>query len=99
MARSLTGVGGVARRHRARRNTGDPSSRGVASLASACSEKRRWVSEGRTVPHGPAGHHNRRGGEGPPVGGGVAATKGGGVGGARGTPPSAPDTPRGAAPK
>ena len=65
MARSLTGVGGVARRHRARRNTGDPSSRGVASLASACSEKRRWVSEGRTVPHGPAGHHNRRGGKAP----------------------------------
>ena len=64
-AGSLTGVGGVARRHRARRNTGDPSSRGVASLASACSEKRRWVSEGRTVPHGPAGHHNRRGGKAP----------------------------------
>ena len=65
MARSLTGVGGVARRHRARRNTGGPSSRGVATLASACSEKRRWVSEGRTVAHGPAGHHNRRGGKAP----------------------------------
>ena len=65
MARSLTGVGGVARRHRARRNTGGPSSRGVATLASPFREKRRWVSEGRTVPHGPAGQHNRQGGKAP----------------------------------
>jgi hypothetical protein len=64
-AGSLTGVGGVARRHRAWRNTGGPSSRGVATLASRISEKRRRVSEGRTVPPGPAGHHNRRGGKAP----------------------------------
>jgi hypothetical protein len=63
--RSLTGVRGVARRQRARRNTGGPSSRGVAALASRNSEKRRWVSEGRTVPPGPAGQQNRRGGKAP----------------------------------
>jgi hypothetical protein len=63
--RSLTGVMGVARRHRAWRNTGDPSSRGVATLASPSSEKRRWVSEGRTVPLGPDGQQNRQGGKAP----------------------------------
>ena len=62
---SLTGVMGVARRHRARRNTGGPSSRGAATLASLLREKRRWASEGRTVPLEPAGHHNRRGGKAP----------------------------------
>src|SRR3989442_165025 len=45
-ARSLTGVGGVARRLRAWRNTGGPSSRGVATLASLFSEKRRWCRRG-----------------------------------------------------
>jgi hypothetical protein len=63
--RSLTGVMGVARRHRAWRNTGDPSPRGVATLASPFSEKRRWVSEGRTVPLGPIGQQNRLGGKAP----------------------------------
>ena len=63
--RSLTGVMGVARRHRAGRNTGGPSSRGVATLASAFSEKRRRVSEGRTVPLGPDGQRNRQGGKAP----------------------------------
>jgi hypothetical protein len=65
IAGSLTGVGGVARRHRARRNTGGPSSRGVATLASPVSEKRRRASDGRTVPLGPAGQQNRRGGKAP----------------------------------
>ena len=46
---SLTGVRGVARRHRAWRNTGAPSPRGVATLASAGKGRRRWASEGRTV--------------------------------------------------
>jgi len=65
IAGSLTGVGGVARRHRARRNTGGPSSRGVATLASPVSENRRRASDGRTVPLGPAGQQNRRGGKAP----------------------------------
>ena len=34
-AGSLTGVVGLARRHRARRNAGDPVLRGVAALTSA----------------------------------------------------------------
>ena len=62
---SLTGVMGVARRHRAWRNTGGPSPRGVATLASRISEKRRRASEGRTVPFGPAGQRNRQGGKAP----------------------------------
>jgi hypothetical protein len=64
-AGSLTGVGGVARRHRAWRNTGGPSSRGVATLASAGKGRRRWASEGRIVPRGPVGQQNRRGGKAP----------------------------------
>jgi hypothetical protein len=62
---SLTGVGGVARRHSAGRNTGAPSLRGVATLTFALRRKQRWVSEGRTVPFGPAGQHNRSGGKAP----------------------------------
>jgi hypothetical protein len=63
--RSLTGVGGVARRHRAGRNTGAPAWRGVAALTSAFGQKLRWVSEGSTVPLGPAGQQNWQGGKGP----------------------------------
>ena len=64
-AGSLTGVGGVARRHRAWRNTGGPSSRGVATLASAGKGRRRWALEGRIVPVEPAGQQNRSGGKAP----------------------------------
>ena len=64
-AGSLTGVGGVARRHRAWRNTGGPSPRGGATLNSADRGRRRWASEGRTVPLGPGGQQNRRGGKAP----------------------------------
>ena len=62
---SLTGVMGVARRHRARRNTGGPPLRGVAALSSAFRRKPRWVSEGRIVPFGPAGQQNQSGGKAP----------------------------------
>lgn len=62
---SLTGVWGVARRHRAWCNTGGPSLRGVAALTSISGWKQRWASEGRTVPFGPAGQHNRSGGKAP----------------------------------
>ena len=62
---SLTGVWGVARRQRAQRNTGDPAPRGVAALAPSLAWKRRWVSEGSTVPLAPTGQHNRWGGKGP----------------------------------
>ena len=62
---SLTGVWGVARRHRAWRNTGGPSPRGVATLNSAERGRRRWASEGRTVPFGPAGQQSRLGGKAP----------------------------------
>jgi hypothetical protein len=65
-ARSLTGVGGVARRHRAWRNTGGPLRRGVAILSpSEGWERRRRASEGRTVPSAPVGQHNRQGGKAP----------------------------------
>ena len=74
---SLTGVRGVARRHRVRRNTGSPSSRGVAALASRISEERRGVSEGRIVPLGPAGQHNRWGGKAPWFGVRVDESRGG----------------------
>jgi hypothetical protein len=63
--RSLTGVVGAARRHRARRNTGAPARRGVAALTSALRRKPRWVSEGSTVPFGPARQQNWWGGRGP----------------------------------
>jgi len=62
---SLTGVRGVARRHRAWRNTGAPSLRGVAALPSACRRAQRWVSEGSTVPSGPTRQQNWWGGKGP----------------------------------
>ena len=61
----LTGVGGVARRHRTRRNTGGPVRRGVAALTFASGRKPRWVSEGRTVPFALAGQRNRPGGKAP----------------------------------
>ena len=64
-AGSLTGVMGVARQHRAWRNTGDPALRGVAALASAFRQRQRWVSEGRTVPFAPAGQQNQSGGKAP----------------------------------
>ena len=64
-AGSLTGVMGAARRHRAWRNTGGPSPRGVATLNSVDRGRRRWASEGRTVPIGPAGQQNRSGGKAP----------------------------------
>ena len=64
-AGSLTGVVGVARRHRALRNTGGPSSRGVPTLASPISERRRRASEGHTVPLAPAGQRNWQGGKAP----------------------------------
>ena len=76
-ARSLTGVRGVARRHRARRNTGGPSPRGVATLASPSSGKRRWASEGRTVPFGPDGQRNRQGGKAPWFGVRINESRGG----------------------
>jgi hypothetical protein len=74
---SLTGVRGVARRHRAQRNTGGPSRRGVASLASAWQGKPRWASEGSIVPLGPVGQHNRQGGKGPWFGTGLTEARGG----------------------
>ena len=64
-AESLTGVWGVARRHRAERNTGGPRPRGVAPLAPSSGWGRSGVSEGSTVPLGPAGQQNRWGGKGP----------------------------------
>jgi hypothetical protein len=73
----LTGVGGVARRHRAWRNTGAPSLRGVAALTSVVRRKQRWVSEGSTVPFRPAGQQNRSGGKGPWFGTGLDGPRGG----------------------
>ena len=63
--RSLTGVGGVARRHRAWRNTGGSARRGVAALNAAAGQERCGASEGRIVPSGPAGQQNRPGGKAP----------------------------------
>ena len=74
---SLTGVWGVARRHRAWRNTGGPSPRGVTALDSAGKGRRRWASEGRTVPVGPVGQQNRRGGKAPWFGVRLNETRGG----------------------
>ena len=74
---SLTGVGGVARRHRARRNTGDPGRRGVASLAPSSGRGQAWESEGSTVPQGPVGQHNRQGGKGPWFGVRLTESRGG----------------------
>jgi hypothetical protein len=64
-AGSLTGVVGVARRHRARCNAGDPVRRGVAALTSALRQKPRWVSEGSTVPLGSTRQQNWWRGKGP----------------------------------
>lgn len=62
---SLTGVWGVARRHRAEHNTGGPAPRRVAPFAPSLGWGRLWASEGSTVPLGPTGQQNRRGGKGP----------------------------------
>ena len=59
---SLTGVWGVARRHRAQRNTGDSGRRGVASLAPSVGWGPSGESEGSTVPLGPARQKNWWGG-------------------------------------
>jgi hypothetical protein len=75
--RSLTGVGGVARRHRARRNTGSPTGREVAALTFAGTGKPRGVSEGRIVPLGLAGQQNRRGGKAPWFGVRLDGSRGG----------------------
>ena len=64
-SRSLTGVGGVARRHRAWRNTGGPLRRGVAPLSPSEGRAPWRASEGRIVPHGPIGQQNRWGGKAP----------------------------------
>jgi len=76
-AGSLTGVVGVARRDRAWRNTGGPSPRGVATLNSADRGRRRWASEGRTVPLGPVGQQNRQGGKAPWFGVRLDGSRGG----------------------
>jgi len=62
---SLTGVWGVARRHRTRGNTGGPALRGVAALTSVDRRKQRGVSEGSTVPFAPTRQQNWWGGKGP----------------------------------
>ena len=74
---SLTGVGGVARRHRAERNTGDPGPRGLALLTRSSGAGRSGESEGSTVPLGPAGQHNRQGGRGPWFGVRLTEARGG----------------------
>ena len=76
-AGSLTGVWGVARRHRAGRNTGDPGPRGVAPLAPSVGWGRSGESEGSTVPLAPTGQQNRRGGKGPWFGVGLNGPRGG----------------------
>jgi len=76
---SLTGVRGVARRHRAQRITGAPGSRGVAPLAPSSGWGRPWESEGSTVPLAPTGQQNRRGGKGPWFGVGLTEARGGGL--------------------
>ena len=74
---SLTGVGGVARRHRGQRNTGGPGLRGVASLAPSSGWGQPGESEGSTVPLGPVGQHNRQGGKGPWFGACLTEARGG----------------------
>jgi len=78
-AESLTGVWGVARRHRAQRNTGDSGRRGVASLAPSVGWGPSGESEGSTVPLRPTGQHNPWGGKGPWFGVGLAGPRGGGL--------------------
>ena len=74
---SLTGVWGVARRHRAGRNTGDPGLRGVAALAPSSGWGQPRESEGSTVPLAPAGQHNWQGGKGPWFGVRLTESRGG----------------------
>jgi hypothetical protein len=76
-AGSLTGVRGVARRHRAQRNTGDPGPRGVAPLAPSSGREQPWESEGSTVPLVSLGQQNRGRGKGPWFGVGLTETRGG----------------------
>jgi hypothetical protein len=76
-AESLTGVWGVARRHRAGRNTGGPAWRGVAALTPAWRQEPRGESEGSTVPLGPARQHNWQGGKGPWFGVRLTESRGG----------------------
>jgi hypothetical protein len=97
-AESLTGVWGVARRHRAQRNTGDPGRRGVAPLAPSVGWGRPWESGGSTVPLGPTGQHNPWGGN-PPLAdwfGGVSTGQGAGDWREPGNSTKAPAAPRGA---
>jgi len=63
--RSLTGVGGMARRHRAWRNTGGSPRRGVATLVPLAGWELWGASEGCTVPVALVGQHNRPGGKAP----------------------------------
>jgi hypothetical protein len=95
-AESLTGVGGVARRHRAGRNTGGPGPRGVAPLAPSSGGGRSGASEGSTVPLAPTGQQNRRGGKGPWFGGRASPRQGAGDGREPDTSTEAPAPPRGA---
>jgi len=76
---SLTGVRGVARRHRAWRNTGGPARRGVATLGPSSGREPWWASEGSIVPFGPAGQQNRPGGKGPWFGARLDGPRGGGL--------------------
>ena len=76
---SLTGVVGVARRHRAWRNTGGPARRGVAALTFAIRRKPRGASEGSTVPLGPTRQQNWWGGKGPWFGVRLDESRGGGL--------------------
>jgi hypothetical protein len=76
---SLTGVGGVARRHRAWRNTGGPLRRGVATLDSSLGWEPRGASEGPIVPSGPTGQQNRSGEKGPWFGACLDEPRGGGL--------------------
>jgi hypothetical protein len=78
-AESLAGVRGVARRHRAWRNTGGPAGRGVATLGLSSGQAPRWASEGRIVPFAPAGQHNRSGGKAPWFGVRLNESRGGGL--------------------
>ena len=77
IAESLIGVGGMARRHRAQRNTGDPEPRGVAPLASSLGWGRRWGSEGSIVPLVFLGQQNRGRGKGPWFGVRLTESRGG----------------------
>jgi hypothetical protein len=76
---SLTGVRGVARRHRAWRNTGGPARRGVAILILSSGQEPCGASEGRTVPFAPVGQHNRPGGKAPWFGVRLNESRGGGL--------------------